>query len=85
MRSSTFLTPRLCVSSHYLDDEAKYLLFMTHFSDDDIPLVWHRLNEVPRITALQDFLETSQWHTLATTDAYIDFMHAHPARIHESH
>ena len=26
----------------------KYLLFMTHFSDDDIPPVWHRLNEVQR-------------------------------------
>ena len=36
----------------------KYLLFMTHFSDDDIPPVWHRLNEVHRTTALQDFLET---------------------------
>jgi hypothetical protein len=29
----------------------KYLLFMTHFNDDDIPLVWHRLNEVHRTTA----------------------------------
>jgi hypothetical protein len=38
----------------------KYLLFMTHFSDDDIPLVWHRLNEVHRTTTLQDFLETPQ-------------------------
>jgi hypothetical protein len=28
--------------------EGKYLLFMTHFSDDDIPPVWHRLNEVHR-------------------------------------
>jgi hypothetical protein len=38
----------------------KYLLFMTHFSDDDIPAVWHRLNEVHRTTELQDFLETPQ-------------------------
>jgi hypothetical protein len=58
---------------------------MTHFGDDDdIPIVWHRLNEAPRITALQDFLETPQWRKFAKTHAYIDFMHAHPARILES-
>jgi hypothetical protein len=62
----------------------KYLLFMTHFRDDDIPHVWHRLNEVHRTTTLQDFLETPQWHKFAKTHAYIDFMHAHPARIPES-
>jgi hypothetical protein len=62
----------------------KYLLFMTHFIDDDIPPVWHRLNEVHRTVALQDFLETPQWHKFAKTHAYINFMHAHPARIHES-
>jgi hypothetical protein len=62
----------------------KYLLFMMHFSDDDIPHVWHRLNEVHRTTALQNFLETPQWHKFAKTKAYIDFMHAHPARISES-
>jgi hypothetical protein len=62
----------------------KYFLFMTHFSDDDIPHVRHRLNEVHRTTALQDFLETPHWHALAKTQAYIDFMHAHPARIPES-
>jgi hypothetical protein len=57
---------------------------MTHFNDDDIPPVWHRLNEVHRTTALQDFLETSQWHKFAKTQAYIDFMHAYPARVPES-
>jgi hypothetical protein len=62
----------------------KYLLFMTHFSDDEIPPIWHRLNEVHRTTALQDFLETPQWHKFAKTRAYIDFMHAHLARIPES-
>jgi hypothetical protein len=62
----------------------KYMLFMTHFSNDDIPPVWHRLNEVHRTTTLQDFLETPQWHTFAKTHAYIDFMYAHPTRIHES-
>jgi hypothetical protein len=62
----------------------KYLLFMTHFSDDDIPHVWHRLDEVHRTTTLQDFLETPEWHKFAKTQAYIDFMHAHPTRIHES-
>jgi hypothetical protein len=29
------------------------LLFMTHFSDDDIPHVSHRLNEVHLTTALR--------------------------------
>jgi hypothetical protein len=62
----------------------KYLLFMTHFGDNDIPPVWHRLNEVHRTTSLQDFLETPQWHTFAKTHAYIDFMHVHPARIPKS-
>jgi hypothetical protein len=37
----------------------KYLLFMAHFSDDDIPHGWHMLNEVHRTTTLQD-LETPQ-------------------------
>jgi hypothetical protein len=64
--------------------QSKYLLFMTHFRDDDIPPVWHRLNEVHRTTALQDFLETPQWRNFAKTKAYIDFMHAYPARIPES-
>jgi hypothetical protein len=36
----------------------KYLFFMTHFNDDNTPLVWHRLNAVHRTTALQDFMET---------------------------
>jgi hypothetical protein len=63
----------------------KYLLFMTHFSEDDIPYIWHRLNEVHRNTTLQDFLETPQWHKFAKTHAYIDFMHAHLARILESY
>jgi hypothetical protein len=62
----------------------KYLLFMTHFCDDDIPHVWHRLNEVRKTMALQDFLDTPQWHKLAKTQAYIDFMQTHPTRIHES-
>jgi hypothetical protein len=62
----------------------KYLLFVTHFSDDDIPPVSHRLNEVHITMALQEFLETSQWHKFAKTHAYNDFMHAHPARIPES-
>jgi hypothetical protein len=62
----------------------KHLLFMTHFSDDDIPPIWHVLNEVHRTTTLQDFLETPQWHKFAKTQAYIDFMHAYPTRIPES-
>jgi hypothetical protein len=73
----------VCIKSLH-GRRGKYLLFMTHFRDDDIPLVWHRLNEVHRTTALQDFLETPQWHKFAETHAYIDFMHAHPTRIPES-
>jgi hypothetical protein len=33
----------------------KYLLFMTHLSDDDIPPLWHWLNEVHRTTVIQIF------------------------------
>jgi hypothetical protein len=73
----------VCIKSLH-GRRGKYLLFMTHFNDDDIPPVWHRLNEVHRTTALQEFLETPQWHNVAKTQAYIDFMHAYPARIPES-
>jgi hypothetical protein len=45
---------------------------------------FHRLNEVHRTTALQNFLETPQWHKFAKIQAYIDFMHAYPTRIPES-
>jgi hypothetical protein len=62
----------------------RYLVFMTHLSDDHIPLVWYRLNEIHRTTPLQDFLETPQWHKFAKTHTYMDFMHAHPTRIPES-
>jgi hypothetical protein len=55
------------------------LLFMTHFSDADIPPVGHRLNEVHRTTSLQyGFRETRPWHAFARTQAYIEFMQAHP-------
>jgi hypothetical protein len=74
----------VCVKSLLPGRRGKYLLFMTHFSDDDIPHVWHRLNEVHRTRALQEFLETPQWHKFTKTQAYIDFMHAHPPRIRES-
>jgi hypothetical protein len=57
---------------------------MTHFSDDDIPPVWHRLYEVHRTIALQDFLETPPWHKFTKTQTYIDFMHAQLARTPES-
>jgi hypothetical protein len=61
--------------------QGRYLLFMTHLSDDDIPPLWHRLNEVHRTNALEDLLETFLWHKFAKTQAYINFMHAHLARI----
>jgi hypothetical protein len=73
----------VCVKS-LLGRRGKYLLFMTPLSEDDIPLVWHRLNEVHRATALQNFMETPQWHKFARTRVYHDCMHAHSTRIHES-
>jgi hypothetical protein len=42
----------VCIKS-LLGRRGKYLLFMTHLSDDDIPPVSHRLNEVHRTTALR--------------------------------
>jgi hypothetical protein len=74
----------VCIKSSKTGRRGRYLLFMTHFIDDDIPPICHRLNEVHRTTALQDFLEAPQWHKFAKTHAYIDFMHAHPTRIPES-
>jgi hypothetical protein len=41
----------VCIKSLH-GRRGKYLLIMTHFSDYDIPLVWHRLNEVHRTTTL---------------------------------
>jgi hypothetical protein len=38
----------------------KYMLFMTHFNDNDIPRMWHQLNDVHRATTSQNFLETPQ-------------------------
>jgi hypothetical protein len=70
----------VCIKSLH-GRRGKYLLFMTHFNDNDIPPVWHRLNGVYRTMALQEFLETPQWHKFAKTHVYIDFMHAHLARI----
>jgi hypothetical protein len=74
----------VCIKS-FPRRRGNYLLFMTHFKDDYIPPLSQRLNEVHRATALQYFLETTpQWHKFAKTQAYIDFMHAHPSRIPES-
>jgi hypothetical protein len=56
---------------------------MPRFNDEEIPDVRHRLNEVYRTTALQYFLETPQWHAFAKIQLYIDFIHAHSARILE--
>jgi hypothetical protein len=73
----------VCIKSLH-GRRGKCLFFMKHFSDDDIPHVSHRLNEVHRTAALRDFSETPQWHNFAQSRAYIDFMHAHPTRIPES-
>jgi hypothetical protein len=69
-----------------LDDRrGNYLLFMTNFNDDDILHVWHRLYEVHRPKALQDFVRTPQWHAFAKTQACIDFICAYHVRIFDSH
>jgi hypothetical protein len=60
------------------------LLFMMHLNDDDISHLWHRLNDILRIVALQYFLETPQWCACSQTRAYTVFMHSHPTRIPES-
>jgi hypothetical protein len=50
------------------------LSFMTHFSNDDIPLVWHQVNEIHRMKTLHYFLgNTPQWHAFAQTQAYNNF------------
>jgi hypothetical protein len=67
-----------------MDDEENICLFMTHFNDDDAPSFWHRLDKIPRTTALHDYLEKPQWPAFAKTQAYNAFMHAYPARIPES-
>jgi hypothetical protein len=36
----------------------KYMLFYTHFKDEQIPLVWHRLNEAQRTFVLHQFLDS---------------------------
>jgi hypothetical protein len=54
----------VCIKSSH-GRRGRCLLFMTHFDDDDIPHIWHRLNEVQRTSALQAFLETPQWHKFA--------------------
>jgi hypothetical protein len=74
----------VCIKSLF-GRRGKYLLFMTHFNDDDIPRVMHRLNDVHRTTALHNFRETLQWHTFAQTQAY-KWLHARlPNAHHESH
>jgi hypothetical protein len=45
----------VCIEKSLPRHRGKYLLFMTHSIDDDIPHVMHRLNEVHRTNALQDF------------------------------
>jgi hypothetical protein len=40
----------VCIKSLH-GRRGKYILFMTHFKDHNIPPVWHRLNEVHRTTA----------------------------------
>jgi hypothetical protein len=57
---------------------------VTEGDDEEFDVSHISKNEVYRTIALQEFLETPQWHKFAKTQAYIDFMHAHPARIPDS-
>jgi hypothetical protein len=70
----------VCIKSLH-GRRGKYLLFMTHFRDDDFPPAWHRLNEVHRTTALQDFLETPQWHKFYQ-DSGVHRLHARSPNAH---
>jgi 8-oxo-dGTP pyrophosphatase MutT (NUDIX family) len=60
----------------------KYLLFMTHFSDDDIPLFLHQLNEVHRTTALHNFLERDTPMAQVCQDLCVHRLHARSPSAH---
>lgn len=57
------------------------LQFLTHFADQTIAPLWHRLNDVRRTAALQVFLDSDRWLEFSETDDFIAFMHKYPARI----
>jgi hypothetical protein len=52
----------------------KYMLFYTRFKDEDFSLVWHRLTELQRITALQVFLDSHDWLEFASFQEDMYFM-----------
>jgi hypothetical protein len=63
----------------------EYMLFCTHFKDEKIPLVGHRLNEVQRTSAFQYFLDSPNWLDFACRQKHMDFMRtSHPARLPHS-
>jgi hypothetical protein len=55
MTSSVSLRSDAVCIDKLLERREGFLPFMTHFKDDDILPVWHRLNEVHRTTALQGY------------------------------
>jgi hypothetical protein len=56
----------------FLRRRGKYLLFSTHFKNEQIPLVWHRLNEVRRKAALHHFLDSPDWLDFTGRQEYVD-------------
>jgi hypothetical protein len=62
------------------------MLLYTHFKDERIPHVWHRLNEVHRTAAFQHFLDSPDWLGFDGRQKYMDFMRTtDPARLPHSH
>jgi hypothetical protein len=65
----------------------KYMLFYTHFKDEQIPhAYWHCLNEVQRTITLPYILDSPYWLDFACLQGYLDFMRtSHPVRLPHSH
>ena len=57
------------------------LQFLTHFADHSIAPLWHRINDVHRTIALQEFMETDRWTEFSESQEYVVFMNKYPARI----
>lgn len=57
------------------------LQFLVHFADESIAPVWHRLFDVKRTIALQDFMATPKWLDFVKSPEFVEHMHKYPARV----
>jgi hypothetical protein len=74
-----------CQNRYFPRRRGKYLLFSAHFKNEEIPLVWHRLNEVRRKAALHHFLDSPDWLDFAGRQEYVDLTRtSHQARLPHS-